>query len=93
MQESLTNVYRDRHTRAARVRIAPIDEWDRGRESPALHAVSDPNARFGVGIRECAKEFDSLVDMQSSRGGTVVTAVLRNEQVSDNPESATRKRA
>jgi signal transduction histidine kinase len=102
VQESLTNVYRHANTRAARVRISSdtrmvkVQVLDRGRGIPSFTSVSDPNARFGVGIRgmrERIRQLNGHFDIESSRGSTTVTAVLPIEQVSDNPELATRKRA
>jgi signal transduction histidine kinase len=102
VQESLTNVYRHANTRAARVRISSdtrmlkVQVLDRGRGIPSFTSVSDPKARFGVGIRgmrERIRQLNGQFDIESSRGGTVVTAVLPIEQVRYNPESAARKRA
>jgi PAS domain S-box-containing protein len=102
VQESLTNVYRHANTRAATVRIScysrmvKVQVLDRGRGIPSFTSVSDPSAGFGVGIRgmrERIRQLNGQFDIESSRSGTVVTAVLPIEQISDNPESAARKRA
>jgi signal transduction histidine kinase len=102
VQESLTNVYRHANTRAAIVRITSdtrmvkVQVLDKGRGIPSFASVSDPNARFGVGIRgmrERIRQLNGQFDIQSSGSGTIVTAVLPVEQVSDNPESAARKHA
>ena len=103
VQECLTNIHRHSESPIAKVRIARSDGHvrveveDRGKGmSPEKQSEMASNGTPGVGIRgmrERIRQLNGQFDIESSRGGTVVTAVLPIEQVSDNPESAARKRA
>jgi signal transduction histidine kinase len=85
VQEALTNVHRHANTKAATVRITADSNGiqfaieDRGTGIPGFQSRDDPNVKLGVGIqgmRERVRYLNGAFDLQSSPGGTIVSAFL-----------------
>jgi signal transduction histidine kinase len=85
VQEALTNVHRHANTKAATVRITADSNGiqfaieDRGTGIPGFQSRADPNVKLGVGIqgmRERVRYLNGAFDLQSSPGGTIVSAFL-----------------
>lgn len=85
VQESLTNVHRHAHTKAARVRVNRnsetiyIEIQDAGKGIPGFASLDTTTAKMGVGLRgmrERIQQLDGKFEFQSGEGGTTVKASL-----------------
>lgn len=86
VQESLTNIYRHSHSRAAELRLTMqanrlvLEVRDRGRGFRAQRKSGrDDLARLGVGIlgmRERMEQLGGCLEIESCRTGTTVRAIL-----------------
>lgn len=86
VQECLTNVYRHSGSETAHIKIWPVDKLltvqvsDAGKGIPAEKRISMfLGANHGVGLsgmRERVRELGGTLEIQSSEGGTSITAAL-----------------